>query len=151
VGLDLPACEPKAPRRGGCVLLVDDNEINRIVGEAMLRSIGFDVELASDGVEALEVLSKHHSEFVAVLLDIQMPKLDGFMTTRVLRQSEAAYGWARLPVIAATALGMAEDHERCRQAGMDAHLRKPLQLDELLKTIGDMAASRPVACRSQGA
>jgi CheY-like chemotaxis protein len=106
----------------------------------MLRSIGFDVELASDGMEALHVLGKRHSDFVAVLLDIQMPKLDGFLTTRALRQAEAACGWSRLPVIAATALAMDVDGYRCLEAGMDAHLSKPLQRDEVVRLMSELSA-----------
>jgi CheY-like chemotaxis protein len=146
-----PVDQPALPIGGGCVLLVDDHEPNRIVGEALLRSIGFDVELATDAVEALRIVGNRHSEFVAVLMDIQMPQIDGYTATRVLRRAEAACGCARLPVIAATALAMDEDRDRCLQSGMDAHLRKPIERKELVQVLSQFAAPRSPGFIAQSA
>jgi CheY-like chemotaxis protein len=121
------------------VLLVDDSEVNRIVAEAQLLSLGCTVECVGDGGEALEVLKQRHAAFDAVLMDIQLPEIDGLSATRLLRRIEASHGWHRLPVIAATAFAMTEDRSRAERAGMDAYLSKPFQAAELAQVLNRVA------------
>jgi len=122
------------------ILLAEDNVVNQEVGVAMLEMLGHRVELAGDGRQALEALER--SNFDLVLMDCQMPELDGFEVTSRLREKEAADGQAgesllpRLPVIALTASAMQGDRERCLAAGMDDYLSKPLTLDQLGATLG---------------
>ncbi|GAA4699905.1 hybrid sensor histidine kinase/response regulator [Nocardioides nanhaiensis] len=124
-----------APERGR-VLVVDDNDINQLVAEGMLGRLGFEVLLAGDGAAALELLQAAGSRtgeaaLVAVLMDVQMPVLDGYETTARLRAHEAAAGLPRLPVIATTAGAVDGDRERALEAGMDDYVPKPLALDRL--------------------
>ncbi|HTS87525.1 MAG TPA: ATP-binding protein [Gemmatimonadales bacterium] len=116
----------------GSVLLVDDSPVNQKVALAMLRRLGCSVETATNGAEALERLSR--SEFDLVLMDCQMPVMDGFAATRALRAREADTA-RRTPVVAMTAHAMQGDRERCLDAGMDDHLPKPVRRDTLEATV----------------
>jgi signal transduction histidine kinase/ligand-binding sensor domain-containing protein/DNA-binding response OmpR family regulator len=113
-----------APAR---VLVVEDNEVNQLVAEGMLTKLGYEVSLVADGRSALVRLSTEH--FDAVLMDCQMPGMDGYETTRGLRA--AAQGQPRIPVIGLTAHASAEARDACLEAGMDDFLSKPYMLDEL--------------------
>lgn len=114
-----PAGEP-APL-SGLVLLVEDNPVNQEVAREMIRSLGCDVHIAEDGAQALEILS--HARYDAVLMDCQMPRMDGFEATRALRARER--GGSRTPVIALTANVLEGDRAACLAAGMDDYLPKP--------------------------
>jgi signal transduction histidine kinase/CheY-like chemotaxis protein len=122
------------------ILLAEDNPVNQQVGVAMLEMLGHRVELAGDGRQALEALER--STFDLVLMDCQMPELDGFEVTTRLRENEAAGGRAgesplpRVPVVALTASAMQGDRERCLAAGMDDYLSKPLTLAQLGAALG---------------
>ncbi|MDQ1249025.1 MAG: hypothetical protein QG597_3399, partial [Actinomycetota bacterium] len=120
------ALQPRAPLQGR-VLLVEDNEVNRRVGEGMLARLGLAVAVAEDGQQALDRLQAE--AFDAVLMDCQMPVMDGFEATRALRRWED--GAAHTPVIALTADAMAGAAEQCLAAGMDAYLSKPYTFDGL--------------------
>jgi CheY-like chemotaxis protein len=117
----------------GRVLLVEDNVVNRLVGSAMLESLGLEVVLAEDGEEALERLAE--ASFAVVLMDCQMPVMDGYEATQRLRESERLNARARTPVIALTANAFSGDVARCLAAGMDAHLGKPFSIDQLQTVI----------------
>ncbi|MDV3436190.1 ATP-binding protein [Stenotrophomonas sp. C2852] len=106
------------------VLLVEDNTVNRMVAEHLLRVFRCEVRNASDGEQALTALREGGVD--VVLMDCQMPVLDGYAATRHWRAEEAETGRARLPIIAMTANAMAGDRERCLQAGMDDYLSKPI-------------------------
>lgn len=128
------------------VLLVEDNTVNRMVAEQLLRVFQCEVRNASDGEQALLALREGGVD--VVLMDCQMPVLDGYAATRQWRAEEAESGRPRLPIIAMTANAMAGDRERCLQAGMDDYLSKPIAratLHALLKRWGqrssDVAAS----------
>ncbi len=110
------------------LLLVEDNDVNRNMETRMLQKLGYDVDAVANGADALEVLEK--VEYDAVLLDVQMPVMDGFTTAREIR----ARGRADLPIIAITAHAFATDRERCLVAGMSDYLAKPVTL----KVLGDM-------------
>jgi two-component system, sensor histidine kinase len=118
----------------GHVLVVEDNEVNRMIAREILMSLGVSVVEAKDGREALEKLARHAVD--VVLMDCQMPVMDGYAATQEIRKREADLGLPRLPVLALTADAFEEDAVRSRDAGMDAHLAKPYtrdQLQELLK------------------
>jgi signal transduction histidine kinase/CheY-like chemotaxis protein len=118
---------------GGTVLLVEDNVVNRMIGAEMLKGFGVEVVEAEDGEQALAALQTHRVDLV--LMDIQMPVLDGYGATRKLREREMRLRLPRVPVVALTANAFDEDAAHAMAAGMDAHLAKPysrLQLRELL-------------------
>ena len=113
----------------GRILLVEDNPINQMVARKMLEKIGVETELADDGQAALDLLYEH--DFDAVLMDCQMPVLDGFNATRRLREWEQQQGRDPLPVIAMTANVMEGDRERCLDAGMNDYIGKPFKNEDL--------------------
>lgn len=113
----------------GRILLVEDNLINQQVASAMLRNLGYTVETAANGRLAVEAATRH--SFDAVLMDIQMPELDGYAATAQMRRMETESGKDRLPVIALTANAMAEDRDQALAAGMDDHLPKPIHQKQL--------------------
>ncbi|MFA4985959.1 MAG: response regulator, partial [Candidatus Brocadiia bacterium] len=119
---------------GRWVLLVDDNVINRKVASAIISRAGFYVETAADGLEAIEKVPLR--EYVLILMDVQMPNMDGIETTRRLKASE----YSTIPIAAMTAYAMADDYHRCMDAGMDDFLAKPVRqeaLYELLRKYAD--------------
>ncbi|MBI4693803.1 MAG: response regulator [Gammaproteobacteria bacterium] len=111
------------------VLLVEDNEVNGLLALSMLESNQIAVELAEDGYAALDLLAANRYDLV--LMDCQMPGLDGFEATRRWRTEEAAAGRDYTPIVALTANAMAGDRERCLEAGMDDYLAKPFAREEL--------------------
>jgi PAS domain S-box-containing protein len=128
------ATAPPAAR----ILLVEDNPINQRVAGAMLRKQGHHVVTCRDGREALEALGA--SAFDLVLMDCQMPVMDGHAATREIRQREAATG-VRIPVIALTADAMPGDRDACLQSGMDDYLSKPFREGDLLRVLTTWIAS----------
>jgi len=115
------------------LLLVEDNPVNQEVALAILQELGIQAVCAWDGEEALQRLAS--SRFDVVLMDCHMPKLDGYATTRQLREMEILSGESRTPVIALTANALSGDAELCFAAGMDGYLSKPFSLDELYVTL----------------
>ena len=115
----------------GRVLLVEDNPVNALVAQAGMSQLGLDVTLVTDGEQALSLLVPGPHEFDLVLMDCQMPVLDGVETTRRLRAHEDSIGSPNVPVIALTANAMPQDRRRCAAAGMDDHLAKPFRQEEL--------------------
>ena len=113
----------------GKVLLVEDNPVNQMVASKMLDILGLTVVLAANGQEAVDLLKEE--EFNAVLMDCQMPVMDGFEATRNLREFESNAAKSPVPVIAMTANVMQGDKELCLEAGMDDYLGKPVKLDQL--------------------
>jgi CheY-like chemotaxis protein len=117
---------PAAPA-GGRVLVAEDNEINQMVAVDTLAVLGYQADVAADGLEALELAAA--GPYQAILMDCQMPRLDGFEATREFRRREPADH--HTPVIAMTAGALAEDRQRCLDAGMDDYLTKPIDPAEL--------------------
>ena len=130
----LPALERARRVRldGLRVLLAEDNPINQQVAREILQRAGAEVVVADDGAEALNRLNDDPRRFGLVLMDVQMPRMDGYQATRRIR---SAAQWAELPIIAMTANAMAGDRERCLEAGMNDHVAKPVNVGELLATI----------------
>lgn len=118
--------------RGLRVLLVEDNLFNQELISVILEQAEVEFDLAMDGREAVTRIMKDDTKFDVVLMDIQMPGMDGYEATRIIR-SDKRFG--SLPIIAMTANVMAEDRARCKEAGMDGHLNKPVDTDELFKTL----------------
>jgi signal transduction histidine kinase/DNA-binding response OmpR family regulator len=112
-------------------LVVEDNPVNQEVARAQLVALGISVDLVADGLEALEILASQRYE--VILMDCQLPGLDGYETTRRLRQLEKT---RRTPVIAVTAHALRGEREKCFAAGMDDYLAKPFRLEELRATLG---------------
>lgn len=113
------------------ILVVEDNPLNQTVARVMLERLGQQVTVAENGQEALDHLKAAHGTFDLVLMDMQMPKLDGTETTQRWRAYEAVHKLPRLPIVAMTANVMTEHRERCMQSGMDDMIHKPFTRDEL--------------------
>ena len=132
---------------GARVLLVEDNAINREFAGELLRREGLEVDEANDGQEALEQVQRR--DYEAVLMDIQMPVMDGYEATRRIRALADTPGgerFARLPIIAMTALAMVRDSERSQAAGMNDHVSKPIAPDHLMQVLArwiERPASEP--------
>jgi two-component system, sensor histidine kinase and response regulator len=124
------AVKAKAKLRGAHVLLVEDNEVNQELAVELLTSSGISVEVASDGQEALDLLAER--EYDGVLMDCQMPIMDGFTATREIRRQGK---FSSLPVLAMTANAMAGDREMCLDAGMNDHITKPINVDSMFGTM----------------
>jgi len=122
-------------RRSGRILLVEDNGVNQLVARRLLEKRGHTVVVANNGREALAILDQTGSAgFGCVLMDVQMPEMDGLECTSIIRRREQATG-AHLPIIAMTAHAMKADRARCLEAGMDAYLSKPIRPDELFEMV----------------
>ena len=122
---------------GARVLLVEDNDINREFATELLRSEGIEVDEAVNGQEAIDKLQRR--DFDAVLMDIQMPIMDGLEAARQIRamaQTPGKQRFATLPIIAMTALAMAQDAQESRDAGMNDHVTKPVAPDRLMAVLG---------------
>ena len=116
---------------GSRMLVVDDQSMNRQVFQELLEQMGVQVTVAGNGREALNVVEREEGAFDAVLMDLQMPELDGYETTRLLRRE-----WSdRFPIIALTAHVGSEERERCLEAGMDDHLAKPIDPDQFYQCL----------------
>ncbi len=113
----------------GTVLVVEDNPVNRIIAEEMLQSLGLEFIEAQDGVEALNVLSRRPVDLV--LMDCQMPVMDGYTATQHIRDRESRQRLPRTPIVALTANAYEEDAAHAIEVGMDAHLAKPYTRDQL--------------------
>ena len=128
----LPQGRLREDIRGARVLLVEDNEVNQMVGVKILEKVGLTAEIAGNGRIAVEKLAAEPSRYVAVLMDIQMPEMDGYEATRVIRQEQ---GNTDLPIIAMTAHAFAEERRKCLDIGMNDHVAKPVDIRRLLSTL----------------
>ncbi len=125
---DSPSQDKKALK----ALLVEDNETNQIVASTMIENLGFVVEIAGNGVDAVNMMLE--KEFDMVFMDCQMPELDGFAATRMIRNSGLENN-RRVPIVAMTASALAGDREKCLDAGMNDYIAKPFRIHELEEVI----------------
>jgi len=123
------------------VLVAEDNTISTKVIRGMLGKLSLQPDTASNGEEALEAMKAKRYDLV--LMDCEMPVLDGFSATRRLREWEAANQRAHTPVVALTAHILAEHKDRAKQAGMDGHMAKPVELSQLRELIQYWASQQP--------
>ena len=117
-----------APSAGMLILLVEDNEVNQRVALMQLYQLGYLVDAVDDGQQALDALAKN--DYALILMDCQMPVLDGYAATKQIRAQEQGTG-RHIPIVAVTANAMASDRERCLEAGMDDYLSKPVNSKQL--------------------
>ncbi|MBF0498327.1 MAG: response regulator [Deltaproteobacteria bacterium] len=118
--------------KGAQVLVVEDNEINRQVATEILEGAGFVVSVAANGREALEMVAGSDGLFDAVLMDLQMPEMDGYTATSMIRQD---LNQPDLPIIAMTAHALHSERQKCLDAGMNDHVAKPVDPDNLISTL----------------
>jgi CheY-like chemotaxis protein len=127
------------------ILLAEDNPVNQKVAKRLLEKQGHRVTVADNGRIAFETYSAH--PFDLILMDLQMPEMDGYQAATAIRHHEN--GHAHTPIIALTAHAMSSDRERCFAAGMDGFVTKPIQIEELKRTIGSLvelsAPSEPLS------
>jgi PAS domain S-box-containing protein len=132
-----PAAEPDAARGGNIalsgvrILLVEDNPMNQIVARGLLEQAGASIAIAGDGQQAIDMIERQPRAFDIVLMDVQMPVLDGFQATRHLRQALRS----TVPVVALTASVMPEEREQCYEAGMDDFIPKPIDRAHMVRVI----------------
>jgi CheY-like chemotaxis protein len=136
-------------RRAGRILLVEDNRVNQLVVMRLLEKRGYTVIPVNNGREALAILDEPALVgFGCALMDVQMPEMDGFECTAIIREKEQTTG-RHLAIIAMTAHAMDGDEARCLAAGMDGYLSKPVQPDELFDlverhfSVSSVPAARP--------
>ncbi len=156
LGMSAVAFDASTPSdaRGARVLLVEDNAVNQVVAGKNLERLGHSFEVASNGREAVERVRA--CAYDLVLMDCQMPVMDGFEAAAAIRKLEAEEGLPggagrRLPIVALTANAVKGDRERCLAAGMDAYVTKPIKHRELDAAIGEMLAKYPAAAVAEGA
>ena len=133
--VEVPAMAPPVPlralaaARGKTILLVEDNAVNAFISTASLESMGIASVHATDGTEAVDLFRARR--FDAILMDCEMPIMDGFAATRLIREYESQTGAPRTPIIALTANALSGDREHCIEHGMDDYLSKPIELRQL--------------------
>jgi two-component system, sensor histidine kinase and response regulator len=120
------------------VLLAEDNQVNQLVARLMLERMGYAVEVVGDGAAAVTAAAT--GRYDVVLMDCQMPGMDGFEATVAIRREEPA--GRRLPIVALTASALQSDQQHCLEAGMDAHVAKPIQLEALAQVLDRLARDR---------
>ena len=133
------------------MLLTDDEPIGQLGLQVLLRRMGHEVETAANGREAIAALQRR--EFDCILMDVQMPEMDGLEATRLIRAMPELRDRAKIPIIALTAYAMPGDRERFLAAGMDGHVAKPVQMEELNAALDRVAATvgagRPAARKTR--
>ncbi len=129
---------PKIDFSGKHILLAEDNEMNQMIAEAILTESGFTLDIASDGVEAVEMMRNAPSgTYDVILMDIQMPRMDGYEAAKRIRALEDKEK-ASVPIIAVTANAFEEDRKQALEAGMNSHLSKPYDIPKMLETLGEI-------------
>ncbi len=127
-----PVVEPEPEERSRRILLAEDNKINSKVAARQLQKLGYEVDTAMNGQEAVEAMA--HTKYGLVLMDCQMPVMDGLEATRTIRRMETTRSLRKIPIVAMTANFSEEDRERCKEAGMDDFMTKPVKI----KILGEL-------------
>ena len=128
------------PLRPLAILLVEDNAVNQLLALRLLERRGHTVTTAGDGREGLDALAR--SSFDVVLMDVQMPRVDGFEATAAIRAAERGTNRHQI-IIAMTAHALKGDRERCRSAGMDGYLAKPISAERLDGALAELTGALP--------
>jgi CheY-like chemotaxis protein len=137
----MPSNPSKANSRSGPrILMAEDNAINQRVGQLMLRKAGFDIDLVADGSEAVE--AHRLQPYDLILMDCQMPIMDGFEASSLIRKMEGA---AQPVIVAVTANALVGERERCLRAGMDDYLSKPFLAEQLVALVEKWTGKRTSA------
>ena len=123
---------PAGPIKPARILVAEDNAVNQQIARAILEKAGFTVSIASDGAEVLDAIKT--AEYDLVIMDVQMPHLDGYHATRQIRNLGTAV--RGIPILAMTANAMIGDRERCLECGMDDYVSKPVHAAEILSKVG---------------
>ena len=134
------------PNRSLSTLVVEDEPINQQILQAILNKLGHRTSLAENGQVALELLLSNH--FDIVLMDVQMPEMDGFEATRKIRTSKKFEHIRNIPIIALTAYAMANDKERCLASGMSGYLAKPVDMQQLGTLLQQLTSNPSLLCSS---
>ncbi len=125
---------------GKRILLAEDNEMNQMIATEILQSFGFEIEIAGDGEEAVEKMEKMPAGYYdVVLMDVQMPKMDGYEASRRIRALEDPEK-NQIPIVAVTANAFEEDKKTALGSGMNCHLAKPYDINEIVQTLGELLA-----------
>ena len=123
------------------ILLAEDNRVNQLLVVRLLQARGHEVMVVGDGQAALDALEEQ--SFDLILMDIQMPEMDGLEATRILREREQK-GHRPAPIIAMTAHAMKGDRDKCIEAGMTGYISKPIQPEQLFELMEDVMAQAPI-------
>ena len=135
--------------QGSRVLLAEDNELNREIAQTILEMNGFTVACAADGQEALDLYcGEEPGWFDVILMDIRMPVMDGLESARRIRTSGRPDA-RRIPIIALTANAFDEDTRKSLASGMNGHLSKPIQVDQMLETLGKCMGLKKMCIRDR--
>jgi CheY-like chemotaxis protein len=126
------------PTSKGTILLVEDYPAGMLVGTLMIEHLGYTVETAASGKEAVAKVRAATKPFMAILMDIQLPDMDGFEATQIIRELEKAKGYSS-PIIAVTAHALAGDRDRFLKAGMSDYISKPIHPDILAQKLAALA------------
>jgi CheY-like chemotaxis protein len=113
------------------VLVAEDNDVNRVVIKGLLTKLGATIDFAENGFEAVKLYRQHQEQYDIILMDCEMPELDGYEATRQIRAIEFEQGKAHIPIVAVTAHAVGESRDLCMQAGMDEYITKPIRLEAL--------------------
>jgi CheY-like chemotaxis protein len=138
------AAPPRGPKLR--ILVAEDNPINQMLALRLLEKAGHSAAAAGNGEEVLAAIARE--SFDLVLMDVQMPVMDGFEATALIRQQEKGTG-RHLPIVAMTAHAMKGDREKCLEAGMDGYVAKPIEREELFTAIAAVAPSVSTAAAAQ--
>jgi len=140
--------EPACLHRGARVLVAEDNAVNQTLVRRLLEKEGYSITVAGNGRRAVEEFDR--GDFELILMDVQMPEMDGFEAVAAIREREAAAGPARsrIPILALTAHAMAGDRERCLSAGMDGYVSKPIRMEALRGAIAAACQDRAELSRT---
>jgi CheY-like chemotaxis protein len=130
-----PVACPLKPFAGMRVLVAEDNPVNQIVTEGMLKRLGVDAQVVSDGLEALNAFEQQQGGYDLILMDLDMPNMDGATAAREIRVLERTQGWAPCRIVALSAHVLPEYRQAVTEAGMDGQLIKPVTLDQLAEAL----------------